>query len=151
MCSLAKFKALRKLDLFNTSIKEVPHGIEMLTNLTCLSLYSKDLKELPIGILPMFSHLQHFATTLNIKGEEATKLRKLEVFLGSFGELEGFEGYTKFILDKGPNNYLLAVGLPKPDYFYLDDGSRFYQNPKCNKEMFYQLQDGERRSCSSPK
>ena len=59
VCSLAKLKALRKLDLFNTAIKEVPYGIEMLTNLTYLSLYSKDLKELPIGILPVFSHLQH--------------------------------------------------------------------------------------------
>ncbi|XVF77705.1 hypothetical protein PTKIN_Ptkin14bG0068400 [Pterospermum kingtungense] len=135
VCSLAKLNALRKLDLFNTAIKEVPLGIEMLTNLTYLSLYSKDLKELPPGILPVFSHLQHLATTLNIKGEEAAKLRKLEVFLGSFRDLEDFEDYTKSILDQSPNNDLLAVGSPKPDYFYLDDGSRFYQNPKFNKEV----------------
>ncbi|KAK6230444.1 hypothetical protein QUC31_001962, partial [Theobroma cacao] len=93
----------------------------MLTNLTYLNLYSKYLNELPMGILPKFSQLQHLATTLNLKGEEAAKLRKLEVFLGCFFELQDFEEYTKSILDQGPNNYLVAVGSPKPDYFYFDD------------------------------
>ncbi|OMO94623.1 Disease resistance protein [Corchorus olitorius] len=139
VCSLAKLKALRKLDLFNTAIKEIPHGIEMLTNLTYLNLYSKDLKELPVEILPMFSHLQHLAITLNIKGEEAAKLRKLEVFLGCFYEQEEFEEYAKSMLDhQGPKHYLVAVGSGKPDYFYFDDGaSRLIQNPKLNKEVCF--------------
>ncbi|XVF70475.1 hypothetical protein PTKIN_Ptkin11bG0164500 [Pterospermum kingtungense] len=38
--SLAKLKALKKLDLFLTGIEEVPHGIDMLENLTYLRLWS---------------------------------------------------------------------------------------------------------------
>ncbi|XVF12288.1 hypothetical protein REPUB_Repub08aG0102800 [Reevesia pubescens] len=110
--SLAKLKVLRKLDLFHTGIEEVPPGIEMLVNLTYLGLHSESLKELPMGILPMLSHLQYLTTTLNIKGEEMTKLRKLETLTCSFSELQDFQKYAKFTCGQWPTNYHLVVGSP---------------------------------------
>ncbi|XP_022735264.1 probable disease resistance protein At1g61300 [Durio zibethinus] len=113
--SLAKLRALRKLDLFNTAIKEVPHGIEMLVNLTYLGLYSESLKELPKGLLLKLSHLQYLSTTLCVKGEEVAKLRNLETFAGLFLDFQGFQNYAKSIPDRQwPINYVLGVGSDWP-------------------------------------
>ena len=46
--SLAKLTALRRLDLVQTTISEVPNGLEMLVNLRYLDLYSPNLKMLPV-------------------------------------------------------------------------------------------------------
>ncbi|XVF41142.1 hypothetical protein PTKIN_Ptkin01aG0256400 [Pterospermum kingtungense] len=138
VCSLAKLRALRKLDLFNTDIKEVPRGIESLTNLTYLGLHSNDLSELPMGILPMFSHLQYLATMLlNIEGEEVAKLRELEIVSGSFFELQDFEKYANSISDQWPNHYRLAVGSTRPDYFDYDDWFPCFENPELYEELCF--------------
>lgn len=139
VCSLAKLKALRKLDLFNTDIKEVPHGIETLANLTYLGLHSNDLTELPMGILPMFSHLQYLATMLlNIEGEEVSKLRELEIVSGSFFELKDFEKYADSMSsDQWPNHYRLAVGSTRPDYFDYDDWFPCFENPELYEELCF--------------
>ncbi|XVF78094.1 hypothetical protein PTKIN_Ptkin14bG0101100 [Pterospermum kingtungense] len=130
--SLAKIRTLRKLDLLNTAIEEVPHGIEMLVNLTYLGLHSESLKELPKGILPKLSRLQYLSTTLSLQGEEVAKLRNLETLAGLFPEWQGFQTYAKFTAgQKWPNNYVLVVGevwppevefnlvkyLEKPEFF----------------------------------
>ena len=43
--SLAKLRALKKLDLGGTSIKEVPRGTEMLEHLSYLDLNAKSLEQ----------------------------------------------------------------------------------------------------------
>ncbi|XP_007036596.2 PREDICTED: probable disease resistance protein At4g27220 [Theobroma cacao] len=126
--SVAKLRALRKLDLFNTAIEEVPHGMEKLVNLTYLALHSGSLKELPRGILPMLSHLQYLATTLNINGEEMTKLGKLETLTGSFPEVQDFQNYAKFIWGQWPTSYQLVVGSPWSAEH--DDLTELFENPE---------------------
>ncbi|XP_022753191.1 probable disease resistance protein At4g27220 isoform X1 [Durio zibethinus] len=137
VCSLAKLKALRKLDLFNTAIKEVPHGIEMLTNLTYLDLYSRHLKELPIGILSSFPNLQYSKTWLNIKGEEVAKPRKLEILLGLFCEVQDLEGYAKSLSGQGPTKYWLGVGSPKFGYFDNHTWFRDVEDVEVDKEVCF--------------
>uniref|UniRef100_A0A2N9HRU8 NB-ARC domain-containing protein n=1 Tax=Fagus sylvatica TaxID=28930 RepID=A0A2N9HRU8_FAGSY len=53
--SLAKLTALRRLDLVQTTISEVPNGLEMLVNLRYLDLYSPNLKMLPVGTFAKLS------------------------------------------------------------------------------------------------
>ncbi|XVF77696.1 hypothetical protein PTKIN_Ptkin14bG0067700 [Pterospermum kingtungense] len=83
-----------------------------------------------VEIPPRISPKCHNLSTLLLQ-----KFVELERAPESFKDLEDFEDYTKSMLDRRPNNYLLAVGSPKPDYFCFDDGSMFYQNPKFNKEI----------------
>ncbi|TYG82349.1 hypothetical protein ES288_D01G080800v1 [Gossypium darwinii] len=115
--SLAKLTTLRKLDLCRTDINAIPHGIEMLENLTYLNLYARGLKDLPMGIISRFSKLQVLKAWLNSKGEEAAKLSKLEIVLGAFHVLQDFEGYGKSLPSQGPTKYWLGVGSPKSGYF----------------------------------
>ncbi|XP_022764390.1 probable disease resistance protein At4g27220 [Durio zibethinus] len=138
VCSLAKLRKLRKLDLFNTDINEVPQGIETLANLTYLCLYSNDLTELPMGILPMFSHLQYLATILlNIQGEEVAKLNELEILSGLFFELQDFEKYAKSIFGQWPNHYRLAVGSTSLDYSDYDHWFPSFENPELYEELCF--------------
>ncbi|EOY13576.1 LRR and NB-ARC domains-containing disease resistance protein, putative [Theobroma cacao] len=121
--SLAKLVALKKLDLRDTSIEEIPQGIDKLVNLTYLDLYSKSLEELPTGILPKLSRLQYLvadreSTTLKLKGEEAGGLKKLETICGRFQELQEFNTYMKSTQGKRLTSYVLAVGQPQ-GYFWL--------------------------------
>ncbi|KAK8589097.1 hypothetical protein V6N12_023503 [Hibiscus sabdariffa] len=51
--SLAELKALKKLDLYQTAISEIPPQMEMLEKLAYLGLQSEGLKELPTGTLPI--------------------------------------------------------------------------------------------------
>ncbi|XWS50757.1 hypothetical protein CRYUN_Cryun12cG0115000 [Craigia yunnanensis] len=76
----------------------------------------------------MLSHLQYLTTTLNIKGEEITKLRKLETFTGSFSELQDFQKYAKYIWDQWPTNYQLVVGSPWS--FEHDDLIELFEKPE---------------------
>ncbi|XVF70469.1 hypothetical protein PTKIN_Ptkin11bG0164000 [Pterospermum kingtungense] len=110
--SLANLRGLRKLDLFGTGIEKVPHGIDLLVNLTYFRLFSKNLKELPEGILPKLSaHLQCLIVCwLYLTGEEVSKLRKLEILSCSFHDLQEFEIYAKSIQGKWPTNFSFTVG-----------------------------------------
>ncbi|EOY12806.1 LRR and NB-ARC domains-containing disease resistance protein, putative [Theobroma cacao] len=129
--SLGKLTALRKLDLYHTGIEEVPHGMEMLVNLTYLALHSNNLKELPMGILPKLSHLQYLLTTSYVRGEEATKLTKLEIFSGSFTEPQDFQNYAESMAGPRPTNYLLLVG---------SHGLKFYEFYRHQNVFLFWLQ-----------
>ncbi|GMJ05170.1 RESISTANT TO P. SYRINGAE 2 [Hibiscus trionum] len=137
MPSLAKLTALRKLDLFHTKIEEVPHGMEMLENLTYLNLYAHGLKDLPTGMLSRFSNLQVMKAWLNIKGEEVAKLRKLEILLGAFCDVQEFEGYVKSILGQGPTKYWLGVGSPKSSYFQNHPWFNNLEDVEVDKEVCF--------------
>ncbi|KAK6934328.1 NB-ARC [Dillenia turbinata] len=55
---LAKFTALRKLDLYDLGIREVPRGMGMLGNLQFLNLWAQNLQKFSKGILPrLFEYL----------------------------------------------------------------------------------------------
>ncbi|XP_021287356.1 probable disease resistance protein At4g27220 [Herrania umbratica] len=115
MPSLAKLRALKKLDLHGTWIREVPHGMEMLINLRYLDLHIWGLKELPKGILPKFSHLQYFVLIGCLRGEDAVGLRKLETFSGGFYEIKDFNKYVCSVKAEFPTYYQLVVGqVPGP-------------------------------------
>ncbi|XP_039170526.1 probable disease resistance protein At4g27220 [Eucalyptus grandis] len=58
MPSLAKLKALRTLDLYDSGIEEVPEGLQALVNLRCLDFGNSKLKRWPPRILPKLSNLQ---------------------------------------------------------------------------------------------
>ncbi|XVF83879.1 hypothetical protein PTKIN_Ptkin16aG0529000 [Pterospermum kingtungense] len=94
--SLLKLQALKKLDLGDTSIKEIPHGLEMLVNLRYLNLgYSRDLKEIPNGLLSKLCHLQYLAIhPASTRAEEMRELNELEVFEGRFSNGPDFINFT---------------------------------------------------------
>ena len=114
--SLAKLTTLRKLDLGLTLIKEVPHGLEMLVNLTYLNLNVRRLKIIPLGILPKLSHLQYLlvscdSNTAIVKGEEIASLKKLETFGGHFYELYNFNTYIRSLEKRQLACYEIEVGM----------------------------------------
>ncbi|GKV44744.1 hypothetical protein SLEP1_g51903 [Rubroshorea leprosula] len=82
--SLAKLRALKKLDLHEAGIEVVPQGMEMLVNLEYLDLFCSKLKEIPMGILPSLPSLQYSvvypnsAITKRINLEEVARLSKLQ-------------------------------------------------------------------------
>ncbi|TYJ48205.1 hypothetical protein E1A91_A01G044700v1 [Gossypium mustelinum] len=119
--SLEKLKALRKLDLSDTAIEEVPKGLEMLVNLTYLDLSTVSLKEFPMAILPRLSCLQYLifyskSCTVKLDGSEAARLRKLEKFEGRFNELTDFNDYTDSIRDQSRTSYLLVMAPPEAKF-----------------------------------
>ncbi|TYI96083.1 hypothetical protein E1A91_D01G045200v1 [Gossypium mustelinum] len=119
--SLEKLKALRKLDLRDTAIKEVPKGLEMLVNLTYLDLSTESLKECPMAILPQLSCLQYLifyskSRTVKLDGSEAARLRKLEEFEGRFNELTDFNDYTDSIRSQSLTSYLLVMAPPEAKF-----------------------------------
>ncbi|XVF83872.1 hypothetical protein PTKIN_Ptkin16aG0528300 [Pterospermum kingtungense] len=90
--SLLKLKALKKLDLGKTSIKEIPQGLEMLVNLRYLNLGDTHyLKEIPNGLLSKLCRLQHLVIhPASTRAEEMRELNKLEVFEGRFSNVRDF-------------------------------------------------------------
>ncbi|GKV48627.1 hypothetical protein SLEP1_g55425 [Rubroshorea leprosula] len=82
--SLAKLRALKKLDLHKAGIEEVPQGMAMLVSLEYLDLFCPKLKEIPTGILPSLPNLQYLvvylssAITKRINLEEVARLSKLQ-------------------------------------------------------------------------
>ncbi|TYH50191.1 hypothetical protein ES332_D10G188400v1 [Gossypium tomentosum] len=58
---LSKLQGLKKLNLCQTKIEKAPEGMDMLINLRYLDLYVVTLKEIPIGLLPKLSRLQHLS------------------------------------------------------------------------------------------
>ncbi|GLU15353.1 hypothetical protein SLE2022_318510 [Rubroshorea leprosula] len=82
--SLAKLRALKKLDLHKAGIEEVPQGMAMLVSLEYLDLFCPKLKEIPTGILPSLPSLQYLvvylssAITKRINLEEVARLSKLQ-------------------------------------------------------------------------
>ncbi|MBA0791873.1 hypothetical protein Gohar_016418, partial [Gossypium harknessii] len=119
--SLEKLRALRKLNLRDTAIEEVPKGLEMLVNLTYLDLSTGSLKEFPTAILPQLSCLQYLifyseSRTVKLDGSEAARLRKLEKFEGRFNELTDFNDYTDSIRGQSLTSYLLVMAPPEAKF-----------------------------------
>ncbi|GKV02982.1 hypothetical protein SLEP1_g15352 [Rubroshorea leprosula] len=116
MPSLVKLKALKKLDLKQAGILEVPQGMEMLVNLQHLDLDCPDLVGLPTEILCNLTHLQFLAvvlksTTFEMKAEKVIKLKVLETFIGQFEDLQVFNNFVKsFHEDQKFTRYWLRVG-----------------------------------------
>ncbi|KAH7546547.1 hypothetical protein FEM48_Zijuj01G0212400 [Ziziphus jujuba var. spinosa] len=115
--SLAKLKALRRLDLANTQIVEVPHGMEKLENLKYLNMDIRTLKMIPDGILSQLSRLQYLVvhdfqiSTAKVRGEEIASLNKLEIFKGQLYDINDLNTYVRSWGKNGPNRYILQVGL----------------------------------------
>lgn len=122
--SLAKLKALRRLDLANTLIVEVPHGMEKLVNLKYLNMDTRTLKMIPDGILSKLCNLQYLVvhefqiSTARVRGEEIASLNKLEIFKGQLYNINDLNTYIKSWGKEGLSTYLLQVGLySKNDLF----------------------------------
>ena len=114
--SLAKLIKLNKLDLGQTGITEVPHGLEMLVDLRYLSLNAPELKIMPPGILPKLSHLQYLTVfwhskSVIVKEEEIESLKKLETFGGHFKDMDEFRMYIISLENRPLACYEIRVGM----------------------------------------
>ncbi|KAM4103154.1 hypothetical protein ACJW30_06G057500 [Castanea mollissima] len=117
MSSLAKLTALRKLDLGETGITEVPDGLEMLVKLTYLNLNAKNLKIMPIRILPKLSRLQYlrFSCIVKVKKEEIESLKKLENVWVRFDDLDEFCSFIRSLEGRQLACYQIQVGKSVED------------------------------------
>ncbi|XP_060672001.1 probable disease resistance protein At4g27220 isoform X2 [Ziziphus jujuba] len=107
--SLENLKALRRLNLRETAITEVPHGLDMLLNLRYLNLDTK-IEEIPDGILSKLSCLQYLAIDAELRLEEIMELSKLETFIGAFYDMNNFNTYVRWREENGgPSNYVLRL------------------------------------------
>ncbi|KAL5757205.1 hypothetical protein ACOSQ2_021951 [Xanthoceras sorbifolium] len=113
--SLAKLQALEILDLGFTAINEVPTGMEMLTNLKSLDLYSRELHKIPAGIFAKLCRLQKLVVhwgleTERVAVEEAARLKNLDSVKAQFRNLQDFNCYVKSLNSHGgPNEYHLFL------------------------------------------
>ncbi|KAK0600226.1 hypothetical protein LWI29_012846 [Acer saccharum] len=112
--SLSKIRGLKKLDLGGTDIIEVPHGMEMLVHLRYLDLNRSwwSRIEVPAGILPKLSRLQHLrlGRTLDVTVEEDAGLKKLETLDIQFNNLEDYRLYLSRLQPGCLNRYYFHVG-----------------------------------------
>ncbi|KAM3741706.1 hypothetical protein ACB098_07G017100 [Castanea mollissima] len=114
--SLAKLTTLRKLDLGETGITEVPDGLEMLVNLKFLDLNAPKLKVMPPGILRKISHLQYLTVSWRsmetiVDEEEIASLKELETFAGRFDDVDKFSMYIRSLKNRRLASYLIRAGL----------------------------------------
>ncbi|GMI79466.1 hypothetical protein like AT4G27220 [Hibiscus trionum] len=94
--SLSNLRALKKLDLQRTNIKEIPQGMENLVSLEYLNLDCSMLKEIPNGILSRLPCLQDLILgEALISGKEVGALKKLEHLEGSFHNCHNLNMYLK--------------------------------------------------------
>jgi len=112
--SLRKLRALKRLDLFDTKLKNMPQGMKYLSKLWYLRLGSIGEKEFPSGVIPKLSHLKLFVsnTSIKVKGMELRGLMKLETLECYF---EGHSDFVEFLRSrdqtKSVNEYRIFVGL----------------------------------------
>ncbi|XP_022717721.1 LOW QUALITY PROTEIN: disease resistance protein At4g27190-like [Durio zibethinus] len=138
--SFSKLQSLKMLDLRNTKIKDLPHGLERLVNLKYLDLRRTNITEVADGILANLTSLQHLAI-LNfnlaadrfrrrevvyrfVRGEEIGRLRKLEYFEGGFYDLNEWNNYIKALHapTEGPRQYYIVTG--EAPFFLLPSESK---------------------------
>ncbi|PKI44529.1 hypothetical protein CRG98_035067 [Punica granatum] len=95
--SLEKLTSLRKLDLQGCSeIKEVPHGLGMLVNLTYLNFSGTGIERIPDGVISKLQKLQHLiAGVAEVKGEEVGILKKLELIRCRFQNVKELNNLTR--------------------------------------------------------
>ncbi|TYI84945.1 hypothetical protein E1A91_D05G403200v1 [Gossypium mustelinum] len=115
---LSMLQELKKLDLSETGIEEVPEGMDMLIKLSYLDLSVRTLKEIPGGLLPKLVHLQHLSFDVynektSLKAKEMEPLKKLECFTGRFEDISEFNKFISSMQQSKKNfiKYSLQVGL----------------------------------------
>ncbi|KAL5823497.1 hypothetical protein ACOSQ4_021397 [Xanthoceras sorbifolium] len=98
-----------------TAINEVPTGMEMLTNLKSLDLYSMELHKIPAGIFAKLCRLQNLVVHWGLEiqrvaVEEAARLKNLDSVKAQFNNLQDFNCYVKSLSSHGgPNEYGLFL------------------------------------------
>ncbi|PIA26508.1 hypothetical protein AQUCO_09200014v1 [Aquilegia coerulea] len=128
--SLAKLVRLRRLELNNTAIEELPEGMEMLGKLNCLNLHLVSLREtIPLGLISKLSALQElYLGGIKVdklydvgSGEsfanELLSLKELENLNTSFHCLSDYASYVGSSKFNGLKCFYLAVG---EDYNYRE-------------------------------
>ncbi|KAM4097655.1 hypothetical protein ACJW30_07G018100 [Castanea mollissima] len=125
--SLAKLTTLRKLDLGETGITEVPDGLEMLVNLKFLDLNAFCLKVMPLGILSKISHLQYLTVSVswhsmetNVDEEEIASLKELETFAGRFDDVDKFSRYIRSLKNRRLASYQIQAGFRAEPELWCD-------------------------------
>ncbi|GLU23388.1 hypothetical protein SLE2022_393990 [Rubroshorea leprosula] len=103
-------RGLKKLNLYGTSIEELPQSFNMLTNLKYLQFGGR-LSEIPGELLQNLFKLQYLGVDLSIplKWEEIERLTKLESLDGRFSRLDDMRLFVKSGR-KFPNQYRIFVG-----------------------------------------
>ncbi|GKV41155.1 hypothetical protein SLEP1_g48723 [Rubroshorea leprosula] len=111
---LSNLGGLKKLNLYGTSIKELPQGLNMLTKLKYLWLGGM-LSDIPNGLLRNLSKLQYLGVDLRIplKWEEIGRLSKLESLDGRLSTLDDMTLFAKSER-KFLNQYTISVGSYSP-------------------------------------
>ncbi|PIA55313.1 hypothetical protein AQUCO_00800206v1 [Aquilegia coerulea] len=121
--SLAKLVRLRRLELNNTAIEELPEGMEMLGKLNCLNLHCVRLREtIQLGLISKLSALQElYLGGIKVdklydvgSGEsfanELLSLKELENLNTSFHCLSDYASYVGSSKFNGLKCFYLAVG-----------------------------------------
>ncbi|GLT96107.1 hypothetical protein SLE2022_137540 [Rubroshorea leprosula] len=146
--SLSGLGSLKKLDLRDTRIKEVPEGLGMLKNLKCLFLGGSAIYEIAGGVLSNLSKLQQLivdCSGIELKWDVVGRLKKLEVFCGRFPTANDMRIFLKCQPNR-LSTYFIIVGSNWDEiygnFFFLMHG--IYVNyedteelPRCNKIMVF--------------
>lgn len=124
--SLAKLVKLNKLDLGQTGITEVPHGLKMLVDLKYLSLNAPELKIMPTEILPRLSRLQYLTVfwhskSVIVEEKEIESLKKLETFGGHFKDMDEFKMFIKSLENRPLACYEIRVGMSGDGNYLIDE------------------------------
>ncbi|GLT51498.1 hypothetical protein SLA2020_249040 [Shorea laevis] len=121
--SLLGLGSLKKLNLRDTRIKEVPEGLGMLKNLKCLFLCGSTdddvlanvvaIDEIADGVFSNLSKLQKLivvnCSNIKLKGNVVGRLKKLEVFHGWFPTVNDMRIFLKCQPDR-LSSYYIVVG-----------------------------------------
>ncbi|GLT25957.1 hypothetical protein SLA2020_010550 [Shorea laevis] len=125
--SLSGLGSLKKLNLRETEIEEVPEGLGILKNLKCLFLSGSnydnilEIDEIADEILSNFSKLQEVIVNwsrIKLKGDVVGRLKKLEVFHGWFPTTNEM----RIFLKRQPNrlsDYFIHVGSNLNVFYYV--------------------------------
>ncbi|GKV32569.1 hypothetical protein SLEP1_g41164 [Rubroshorea leprosula] len=128
--SFSEFGALKKLDLDETTIKEVPKGLEMCTNLKYLSLRKGQPGQycsiLDDATLLNLSKLQQLFVDerIALRGEVIGRLEKLEAFHGRFPTAHDWSNFLKCFYGKGDQLSRYSVAVRKYAYVIRHKGYR---------------------------
>ncbi|GLT29947.1 hypothetical protein SLA2020_047760 [Shorea laevis] len=116
--SLSNLGGLKKLNLYGTSVEELPQGLNMLTNLKYL-WFGGMLSDIPNGLLRNLSELQYLGvdSRIPLKWEEIERLRKLESLYGRLSTLDDMSLFVKSER-KFLNQYIIFVGSCSPHEYY---------------------------------
>ncbi|GLT27283.1 hypothetical protein SLA2020_022930 [Shorea laevis] len=110
--SLSGLGSLKKLNLRDTTIKEVPEGLGMLKNLKCLFLCGSEIDEIADEVLSSLSKLQELIvdqSRIKLKGDVVGRLKKLEVFHGWFPTVNDMRIFLKCQPNR-LSSYFITVG-----------------------------------------